>query len=148
LASQGDNTSGYKVFISHAISLCKEVTGILNCHPPISVEVEVLLSGTGNIGMNPILSTRYLVKSDHAPGIQDPSITTANFLFANSRSISPIFQIWLRFLIISDWNCPYIGANVEIAIAMITPNIETNPVTIYKLSRTFFWIFLTLLCKP
>src|ERR1044072_4201707 len=84
--SQGDKISGSNIcsITFHATSLFEEVIGILINHPPINVEFLVLLSGTGNIGINPILAMSWLVKLDHLLGIQDPSIITANFLLANS----------------------------------------------------------------
>src|SRR5918994_7093170 len=74
---------------SHAKSLCCDVLGIANSHPPIIVDVGIVWLGTGNIGINPISCSNIGQDSlGNSPGIQEPASITEKFLFVNAFSNS------------------------------------------------------------
>ena len=61
--NQGARISGFNIVVisSHAKSLCVDVLGMLNSHPPINVEVLLAKVGTGNIGIKPTLCFMFLL---------------------------------------------------------------------------------------
>src|SRR5918996_5238858 len=85
----GPSISGWAIIVinSHAKSLCCDVEGIANSHPPIIVEVWIVWLGTGNIGINPICCSNVGQDSfGNSPGTQEPANITEKFLFVNAFS--------------------------------------------------------------
>src|SRR5919107_1773292 len=83
----GPSISGLAIIVinSHDKSLCCDVEGIANSHPPIIVEVWIVWLGTGNMGKNPSCCSNVGEDSlGNAESIPEFSIITGKALLANS----------------------------------------------------------------
>src|SRR5687768_4901879 len=98
-ANQGDRIGGSSIneISSHARSLLEEVCGMANSQPPISVAVNVSLSGVGNFGIKPTFEKSATSRFE---GNQEPSIITEKFLSENSFP-----QLWVIFGFIPAFTC-------------------------------------------
>src|ERR687889_683150 len=88
----GPSISGLAIIVinSHDKSLCCDVEGIANSHPPIIVEVWIVWLGTGNIGINPSSCSNVGHDSfGNSPGIAESARITEKFLFVNAFSNCP-----------------------------------------------------------
>src|ERR687898_2582790 len=83
----GLSTCGSAIIVtnSHAKSLCCDVLGIANSHPPIIVDVGIVWLGTGNIEINPTCCSNVGYDSiGNLSSIQESSNITGKVLLANS----------------------------------------------------------------